>query len=156
MICLVYRRKLDADWEAAARTLATDLGAIVIGRSRGQKVVLERDWVREAFELDGRRLTDKQIGGSFTQANGGVNRHMLGWAHQQAAGLGGDLLELHCGNGNFTVALAPLFDKVLATEIGKSSVRAAHDNLAVNGVANVAMLRMSSDEISDALASGRP
>jgi tRNA (uracil-5-)-methyltransferase len=155
MVSLVYHRKLDAAWEPAARALAQQLGAVIIGRSRGQKIVLERDWLLERFELDGRMLQYKQVEGSFTQPNGGVNRHMLAWARQQVAGVGGDLLELYCGNGNFTIALAPLFDKVLATEMSKTSVYAAHDNLAANGVDNVAMVRMASEEISDALAGGR-
>ncbi|MCB1956462.1 MAG: tRNA (uridine(54)-C5)-methyltransferase TrmA [Rhodocyclaceae bacterium] len=155
MTSLVYHRTLDAAWEAEARSLAADLGILVIGRSRGQKCVLERDWLQEAFELDGRQLRYKQVEGSFTQPNGEVNRHMLRWARRQAASLGGDLLELYCGNGNFTVALAPLFGKVLATEMSKTSVHAAHDNLAANGVRNVAMVRMASAEISDALAGGR-
>ncbi len=155
MISLVYHRPLDAAWQAAAAELAADLDAQIIGRSRKQKIVVGRDWLLEAFELDGRRLTYKQIEGSFTQPNGGVNRQMLGWARACAAGSGGDLLELYCGNGNFTVALAPLFDRVLATEMSKPSVHAAHFNLEANGVANVTMVRMASDEISDALAGGR-
>jgi tRNA (uracil-5-)-methyltransferase len=44
---------------------------------------------------------------------------------------------------------------VLATEVSKSSVQAADYNLEANGVSNVTMVRMSSDEISDALAGGR-
>ena len=155
LISLVYHRKLDGQWETAARALADALGAAIIGRSRGQKIVLERDWVRETFELDGRTLHYKQVESSFTQPNGGVNRHMLGWARKQVAGVGGDLLELYCGNGNFTVALAPLFDKVLATEMSKTSVHAAQYNLDANRVDNVALVRMSSDEISDAIAGGR-
>ncbi len=155
MASLVYHRKLDDVWEAEARNLARALGIHVIGRSRGQKCVLERDWLQERFELDGRMLHYKQVEGSFTQPNGEVNRHMLGWARRQATALGGDLLELYCGNGNFTVALAPLFGKVLATELSKTSVHAAHDNLTANGVGNVAMVRMASEEISDALAGGR-
>jgi 16S rRNA G966 N2-methylase RsmD len=127
----------------------------LIGRSRKQKIVLGRDWLLEAFELDGRQLRYQQLDGSFTQPNGGVNRKMLGWARARAAGIGGDLLELYCGNGNFTVALAPLFGRVLATEMSKPSVRAAEYNLEANGVANVTMVRMASDEISDALAGGR-
>ena len=67
----------------------------------------------------------------------------------------GDLIELYCGNGNFTMALAPLFQRVLATEISKSSVKAAQHNLSVNRIDNVAIVRMSSDEISTALAGGR-
>lgn len=155
MITLVYHRPLAENWEAAARGLAAELDVQLIGRSRKQKIVLDRDWVLEQFDLNGRSLRYKQIEGSFTQPNGGVNRQMLGWACEQAAGLGGDLLELYCGNGNFTVALAPLFDRVLATEVSKSSVHAAHYNLEANGIDNVAMVRMSSDEISGALARTR-
>ncbi|WP_141354004.1 tRNA (uridine(54)-C5)-methyltransferase TrmA [Zoogloea ramigera] len=155
MITLVYHRPLDEAWEAAAAGLAAELGVQLIGRSRKQKIVLGRDWLLEAFELDGRQLHYQQLDGSFTQPNGGVNRKMLGWARARAAGIGGDLLELYCGNGNFTVALAPLFGRVLATEMSKPSVRAAEYNLEANGVANVTMVRMASDEISDALAGGR-
>jgi len=155
MVSLIYHRPLDERWEAAARELASELNVHLIGRSRKQKIVLDRDWVLEQFELDGRKLRYQQIEGSFTQPNGGVNRQMLGWAREQAAGLGGDLLELYCGNGNFTVALAPLFDRVLATEVSKSSVQAAHYNLDANGIDNVAMLRMSSEEISEALVHRR-
>ena len=152
MVTLVYHRRLGEGWELAARDLAADLQIQVIGRSRGQKVVLERDWLLEEFALNGRRLRYQQIEGSFTQPNAGVNRQMLGWACARAASLGGALRELYCGNGNFTMALAPLFGKVLATEVSKSSVRAAEYNLEANGVANVALVRASSAEISDVLA----
>ncbi len=152
MVTLIYHRPLGAGWELAGRDLAADLGIQIIGRSRGQKVVLDRDWLLEEFELNGRHLRYQQVEGSFTQPNGGVNRQMLGWACQQAASLGGDLLELYCGNGNFTMALAPLFGKVLATEVSKSSVHAAQYNMAANEVGNLALVRASSAEIADALA----
>ena len=157
LVTLIYHRELDAAWEAAARALADQLGIVILGRSRKQKVVLARDWVQESFELDGRTLSYRQIEGSFSQPNGSVNRRMLGWARQvvQQTGMGGDLLELYCGNGNFTIALAPLFGKVLATEVSKTSVYAAQHNLAANGVGNVALVRMASEEISGALAGER-
>ena len=158
LITLIYHRPLDADWEAAARTLADELKVLLIGRSRKQKIVLDRDWVLEEFDLAGRTLRYQQIEASFSQPNGGVNQHMLGWACQQATnpgGLGGDLLELYCGNGNFTVALAPAFERVLATEVSKASVRAAHYNLDANQIKNVTLVRMSSDEVSSALAGER-
>ncbi len=155
LITLIYHRLLDERWEAAAKALAAELNVQLIGRSRKQKIVIGRDWLLEEFELNERQLRYQQVEGSFTQPNGKVNRQMLGWACQQAAGLGGDLLELYCGNGNFTVALAPSFDRVLATEVSKSSVQAAHYNLAANGIDNVTMVRMSSDEISGALAGTR-
>ena len=155
LVSLVYHRPLEADWEAAARALAAELGIQIIGRSRKQKIVLERDWVIEEFEFEGRSLRYQQFEGSFTQPNGQVNRQMLGWAANQARNLGGDLLELYCGNGNFTMALAPLFNRVLATELSKSSVHAAHYNLEANQVGNVTMVRMASEELSDAMAGGR-
>ena len=156
LVTLIYHRPLDDAWEIAARELSNELNIQIIGRSRKQKIVLNRDWVLETFELDGRHLSYQQIEGSFSQPNAGVNRQMLGWACQQAASLGGDLVELYCGNGNFTVALAPQFERVLATEVSKSSVAAANYNLAANQIQNVTLLRMSSDEISEALARNRP
>ena len=155
LITLIYHRLLDEAWETAAGDLAAELKVHLIGRSRKQKIVIGRDWLQEEFELNERHLRYQQVEGSFTQPNGQVNRKMLGWACQQAAGLSGDLLELYCGNGNFTVALAPSFERVLATEVSKSSVQAAHYNLVVNGIDNVTMVRMSSDEISGALAGVR-
>ncbi|MDR2688618.1 MAG: tRNA (uridine(54)-C5)-methyltransferase TrmA [Azoarcus sp.] len=156
LVSLIYHRPLDGAWEHAARALAHELGVNLIGRSRGQKIVIGRDWVQEELDVDAMRLVYRQIEGSFTQPNGEINRAMLGWARAQARELGGDLLELYCGNGNFTIALAPLFGKVLATEVNKSAVMAAHHNLAANGVANVAIVRMASDEASAALARTRP
>lgn len=152
LVTMIYHKRLDAEWEAAARALADELGIRILGRSKGQKLIIENDWVNECLEVDGQPLRYRQLEGGFTQPNGGVNRQMLSWARQQAQGKGGDLLELYCGNGNFTIALAPLFDKVLATEMAKTSVQAAHVNLADNGISNTAMVRLASEEVSAALA----
>ena len=51
-----------------------------------------------------------QVEGAFSQPNGGMCAKMLAWAKRVTRGSGEhDLLELYCGNGNFTVALAPNF-----------------------------------------------
>lgn len=155
LVTLVYKRPLRPLWEEAARALAERLGIQIIGRSRGQKVVLGRDWVEESFELEGRQLRYQQIEGAFSQPNGGVNRQMLGWACRQVEGAGGDLLELYCGNGNFTMALAPHFRQVLATEMSKTSVHAAHYNLEANRVPNVKILRLSSEDFTEAYVHGK-
>ena len=44
-----------------------------------------------------------------------------------------DLLELYCGNGNHTVALAKYFRLLLAVEIDKKLCDAAEYNLSTNG-----------------------
>merc|ERR1711964_192785 len=57
-----------------------------------------------------------------------------------------DLLELYCGAGSHTVALAPLFRHVLAVEINRRLVDAAQHNVAVNGLSNVTVVRSPSQE----------
>ena len=76
---------------------------------------------------------------------------MLGWAKEVTQPFSGDLVELYCGNGNFTCVLADNFDRVLATEISKTSVNSAHVNFADNGVTNATIARMSSEEFTQAL-----
>ncbi|PNW88249.1 hypothetical protein CHLRE_01g021150v5 [Chlamydomonas reinhardtii] len=59
-----------------------------------------------------------------------------------------DLLELYCGNGNFTIPLSANFRRVVATEVAKSSVEAARYNMEANGVSNVFLARMASEEFA--------
>ncbi len=66
------------------------------------------------------------------------------------------MLELYCGNGNFTLPLATRVRKVLATEISKTSVNAALSNLDENAVDNVALVRLSAEELAEALNEVRP
>ncbi len=155
LITLIYHRPLEADWEAAATALAAALDAHLIGRSRKQKRVLSRDWVEEVLPLEAGEFHYRQYEQGFTQPNGRVNCEMINWACRQAAGLEGDLLELYCGNGNFTLPLARQFEQVLATEVSKRSIEAALHNQASNGVENLALARLSAEEMSAALAGER-
>jgi len=51
-----------------------------------------------------------QVESTFSQPNGEVCGKMLAWARDVTRGCEeGDLLELYCGNGNFTIALADNF-----------------------------------------------
>jgi tRNA (uracil-5-)-methyltransferase len=155
LITLVYHRPLDADWERAARELENDLGAHLIGRSRKQKLVLSRDHVEEVLHLDNGEYRYRQYEQGFTQPNGEINREMINWACAQASGIGGDLLELYCGNGNFTLPLATHFDRVLATEVAKRSIAAALHNRTLNNVNNLEFARLSAEEMASALAGER-
>jgi len=98
-----------------------------------------------------KKLKYKQVENSFTQPNGIVNEKMLEWALDVTKDCSGDLLELYCGNGNFSIALAPNFEKVLATEISKSSVQSAQYNIAENGLDNLTILRLSAEEFTIAI-----
>ena len=68
---------------------------------------------------------------------------------------GGDLLELYCGNGNFTLPLSRLFRQVLATEVSKTSVHAAQWNIAANHCPNVRIARLSAEEFTEAMQGTR-
>ncbi|PAU78020.1 tRNA (uridine(54)-C5)-methyltransferase TrmA [Halomonas salipaludis] len=152
LVTLIYHKPLDEAWEAEARALQARLDIAIIGRSRKQRLVLARDHVWERLEVEGHEFAYQQVENSFTQPNAEICRAMLGWARDvtrdsQAA----DLVELYCGNGNFTVALAENFRRVLATEISRTSVASARENLAANGIDNVQVGRMSAEEFAAAL-----
>lgn len=160
LITLIYHKKLDEQWQQTALALEQHLGCAIIGRSLKQKVVLSRDYVEERLEVDGQAYYYQQIEGGFTQPNGWVNQKMLSFARscaQQLTAAQGahDLLELYCGNGNFSIALANCFKQVLATEISKTSVQAAQHNIRINQIENLVIARLSSEEFVQALRGER-
>lgn len=151
LITLIYHTALNAEWETAARALKTQLGVDIIGRSRKQKILLDRDHVIENLKVNGKTFSYQQVEGSFTQPNAKVCEQMLSWAVNKSANFGGDLLELYCGNGNFTLPLAQNFNQVLATEVSKTSVESALFNRESNQVENLKIARMSSEEFTQAM-----
>lgn len=150
-LSMLYHRALDEEWKAKALELEKRLGVHVIGRSRKQKVILSQDYVTEKLQIAGREYRYIHIENSFTQPNPRVNEQMIEWSLAELEGIGGDLLELYCGAGNFTIPFATKFERVLATEISKSSIYAAKQNMALNGVENIEFVRLSAEEFTQAL-----
>lgn len=155
-VSMLYHKKLDSEWERQAVLLRQRLQGYgfdvqLIGRATKQKVVLGNDYVEEVLNVDGRDYIYRQVENSFTQPNGKMNIQMLQWARACTRDSQGDLLELYCGNGNFSIALAENFRKVLATEISKSSVQSAQYNIEKNGITNLQIIRMSAEEFTQAL-----
>ena len=151
VVTLIYHRQLDEEWEKIATNVHEELNINIIGRSRKKKTVIGLDYVVEKLPIGGTEYQYKQIETGFTQPNARINQAMLTWALKQTLKSKDDLLELYCGNGNFTCVLAQNFKKVLATEISKISVNSAHFNLKKNNIKNVTICRMSSEEITQAL-----
>ena len=162
IICLIYHRPLESTWqslietEQAALQSQTGLTIHFIGRSKGQKICVPRDFLHEEFCIDGCTYRYQQVEGSFTQPNAYINKSMLGWVTQSLKHTGGDLLELYCGNGNFTIPLSKIFNRILATEVSSSSIKSANYNLQANHVSNVSVVRLSSEETAQALEKTRP
>lgn len=155
LVTLVYHRKLEQDWETAATTLAQRLDISLVGRSRKQKVVVGRTFVREVLPVEGVNYCYHQYEQAFTQPNAGLNIDMLEWSCARATSLAGDLLELYCGNGNFTLPFSRHFDNIIATELSKTSVRAARENLTDNNIDNVQIIRLSAEEVTQAMTGVR-
>ena len=155
VVSLLYHRKLDEEWQKIATTIANELDIYIIGRSRKQKVVIGQDYITETLDINDEKYRFNYIENSFTQPNYKVNEQMISWALKNLSNIDGDLLELYCGAGNFTIPLAKKFNNVLATEISKSSINAAKVNMLLNDVTNIEFVRMSVEEFVQALDGSR-
>lgn len=152
LISMLYHKPIDDEWHQAAVELNESFPVChFIGRSRKRKQILTRDFVMETLTVQGRKYHYQQVENSFTQPNAGISEKMLEWALDVTKGCSGDLLEMYCGNGNFSIPLARRFDRVIGTEIAKVSVNSASLNVAMNGVSNVQVVKMASEDVSDAL-----
>ncbi|MFB5747045.1 tRNA (uridine(54)-C5)-methyltransferase TrmA [Cedecea sp. P7760] len=156
VVSLLYHRKLDDEWQRHAEALRDSLRARgfdvhLIGRATKTKIELDQDFIDERLPVAGKEMIYRQVENSFTQPNAAMNIQMLEWALNATENSSGDLLELYCGNGNFSLALARNFDRVLATEIAKPSVAAAQYNITANNIDNVQIIRMAAEEFTQAM-----
>ncbi|MGB0360043.1 MAG: tRNA (uridine(54)-C5)-methyltransferase TrmA [Endozoicomonas sp.] len=155
LVSLIYHRQLSDEWQQEAKALQDKFGVKVIGRARKQKLVLTEDFVTEALTVNSETFHYTQVENSFTQPNAGINEQMLTWTSNISQAITAtepsDLLELYCGNGNFTCVLARQFNQVLATEISKSSVNSALENFYLNAIENTKIVRLSSEEFTQAM-----
>ncbi|MFB2587093.1 tRNA (uridine(54)-C5)-methyltransferase TrmA [Acinetobacter sp. c1-l78] len=161
LVSLLYHKALDDEWQKLAEDLQQKFNIKIIGRSRGQKRVLTNDFVIEKLHVNGREYIYQQIENGFSQPNAVVCEKMLTWACDIAKNIQAktmennpnaknDLLELYCGNANFTLPLSQYFNQVLATELAKSSVYAAQYNIKHNHIDNIQIARLSAEEFSQA------
>ena len=163
LITLIYHKPLDEHWRVAAEQLqeqlSADINTYIIGRSRKQKEVLSQDYLTEAFNVGGRVFYSRHSEGAFTQPNAKINTDMLGWVYEMShpnRRVGrSDLLELYCGNGNFTLPLSVHYQKVLATEVSKSSIRDLNWAIEANHIDNLKAVRLSAAEAASALSGER-
>lgn len=155
LISMLYHKPLEDNWQIEAEKLKAQLSTIapvdIIGRAKKQKIIVDKDYVMESLQVGEKTFVYQQVENSFTQPNAGVNEQMLLWAQQATINSSGDLIELYCGNGNFSIALAENFERVLGTEISKTSVRSAQINISKNNIDNIDIVRMSSEEFSQAM-----
>lgn len=149
LVTLLYHKKLDDEWIEEAKKLSNELCIKIIGRARKQKVVVLDDYIKDSLQIKDKAYTFHYFEGGFTQPNQKVNQKMIQWVIDKSRHQG-DLCELYCGGGNFTIPLSNYFNKVLATEISKTSIKSAKNNCKLNGIENIKFIRMSSEEFVEA------
>ena len=149
LVTLIYHRKLDENWNAIAKKLEQKLNIKIIGRSKKQKVILSNDYIKELLAIDNKNFNIRYFEGGFTQPNQEVNIKMIEWVLNNTSHKG-DICELYCGGGNFTLPLSKKFNKVLATEVSKTSIKSAKLNCELNNILNIEFIRMSSEEFVEA------
>lgn len=163
ILTLIYHKRLDSIWQEQAHWLLSTLSSLsgldpsysgIVGRSRKQEISIKNASLTHTLHLryntQESSIRFSHLAGTFCQPNPFCNEKMLQYVVDSVSSHPrSDLLELYCGSGNFTLALAPLFTKVLATEVVKSTL--LQQNLEQNGVSNVAYARLSGSESIQAL-----
>jgi tRNA (uracil-5-)-methyltransferase len=155
LITLIYHKKIDLIWQKEAEKLASALKIDLIGRSRGIKLVVTKEYIHETLHILDKKYYYKLYDTGFTQPNTQVNEKMIGWVKNHLPSFQTDLLELYCGHGNFTIPLSEKFRNVLATEISKRSIKSAQENCLLNKVENITFVRLSAEELTEALEQKR-
>lgn len=151
LVTLIYHKKLDEEWNELAKQIEKKLNIKIMGRSRKQKIVLSSESINESLNINNQNFKFAYQEGGFTQPNTNVNVQMIEWVLNNIKNSSKDLCELYCGGGNFTIPLSTKFNKVLATEISKTSIKSALRNCELNNVNNIEFIRMSAEEFVQGL-----
>jgi tRNA (uracil-5-)-methyltransferase len=151
LVTLIYHKKLDEQWNTFAKQIEEKLNIKVMGRSRKQKIILSSESINETLTINNQDFKFAYQEGGFTQPNTKVNVQMIEWVLNNIKNSSKDLCELYCGGGNFTIPLSTKFNKVLATEISKTSIKSALKNCELNNISNIGFIRMSAEEFVQGL-----
>ena len=160
VVTMCYHRKLDEEWVKAAEGMREEMNRMhpqlnvsIVGRANRMRKVIGNAFVMENVHLDGTVLKYKQLEGQFAQPNAQIATEMLKFARSCCAPSSNtnDFLELYCGNGHFTVALSSFFRTCLSTEISKTNIAAARENIEMNWIKNTHVVRLSAEEVVQAI-----
>lgn len=95
--------------------------------------------------------------GSFFQTNTKGTERLYGLVRDWARELGGGLaLDLYCGGGGISLALAGACRKVVGVEVVEAAVRDAEANAALNGITNCDFYHAKTEFLLPALLDMRP
>lgn len=173
IITLFYNKHIDNEWRDSAKKLKKNMelelhdtlsSLQIVGRGCGHsKIVVDKDFIEEVFIVeDGRELRYIQVLDGFSNPNAVVNIKSLDFMISIVKSINGlgklsslddrfDLLEMYCGMGNHTVALAKYSHRVVAVEINKHLCNAARMNLELNTIKNAEVIVADSQDFAQRL-----
>tara|TARA_Y100000768_G_scaffold29793_2_gene19796 strand:+ start:9888 stop:10955 length:1068 start_codon:yes stop_codon:yes gene_type:complete len=149
VITLVYHRKLDIEWQTIASEISKELCVSIVGRSKKEKIIVGNNFVTETYGFAEKKFQLNLYEQCFSQTNPYICDQMLNWVAEKSYAEA-DVMELHCGQGTFTILLSKLYRQVLATENSRPSVSALKENIKLNKRNNIQVGRLSGRETIEA------
>ena len=150
MISLIYHKQLGQDWLNIASIISKEYSISIIGRSKKQVEVIGKDFVTEIYNYSNKTFPLRLYDQCFSQTNPDICDEMLNWVSTYSQKELGDVMELHCGLGTFTIPLSHISNKVLATENSRPSIKALKLNIDLNKRKNIYFGRLSGRETLEA------
>jgi tRNA (uracil-5-)-methyltransferase len=144
---LIFHKKLNDEMKVEAKKISKELEIDINLRSRKDLFSTGNDLLVDVININNIHLY--QSDQSFYQPN---HFHMpeminktLSYVDNQC-----DLLELYCGSGTFTLPLSYKFNKVLATESNRQSIKCLKKSIEKLSIRNIDYARLSAEEVSEA------
>ena len=146
MVTMIYHKIIDKSLINLVNQISEDLKVNIIIRSKNYKYETRGLYLDDTLIY--KNLKIYQTDNTFTQSNKYLVNKMI-FKVIDFIENPGDLLELYCGIGTFTIPLSFIFNKVLATENNRNSIKCLKKSLKENNISNIHNARLSSDEVSE-------
>ena len=146
MVTMIYHKIIDKSLINLVNQISDDLKVNIIIRSKNYKYETRGLYLDDTLIY--KNLKIYQTDNTFTQSNKYLVDKMI-FKVIDLIESPDDLLELYCGIGTFTIPLSFIFNKVLATENNRNSIKCLNKSLKENNISNIHNARLSSDEVSE-------
>ena len=146
MVTMIYHKIIDKSLINLVNQISDDLKVNIIIRSKNYKYETRGLYLDDTLIY--KNLKIYQTDNTFTQSNKYLVDKMI-FKVIDFIENPDDLLELYCGIGTFTIPLSFIFNKVLATENNRNSIKCLNKSLKENNISNIHNARLSSDEVSE-------
>lgn len=149
MVSLIYHKEINSELFEQSTILSNSLNIQVILRSKKKYFSTSNNLLEEIIESK-KPYSLFQTDQTFFQPNRFMVPRMVDLVSDMIE-KPADLLELYCGCGTFTIALAQIFDNVFATENNRKSIECLDKAIEKNNLTNINYARLSCDEVMRAI-----